>query len=120
MFSTVLQPRVGSTPSQTAYLVIGGMVSGCLHWYVVSDFSFLFFSSTMPQVDAHISIFRGEVRSVAGATIASYGIIDPDQANEYLLLGLTYIYPVDPAVSPLPVSLQFSLTTSIDQEASRR
>ena len=53
----------------------------------------------MPQVNAHISIFHGEVRSVAGVAIASYGIADPDQANEYLLPGLTYIYPVDPAVS---------------------
>jgi hypothetical protein len=56
-------------------------------------------SSSMSQVDARISIFRGEVRSVAGATIASYGITDPDQADDFLLPGLTYIYPVDPIVS---------------------
>jgi len=54
-----------------------------------------------PLVDARISIFRGDVRSVAGAAIASYGIIDPYQADEYLLPDLTYIYPVDPATKKL-------------------
>ena len=60
----------------------------------------------IPQVDACVSIFRGEVRSVAGAAIASYGITDPDQADEFLLPSLTYIYPIDPVVStPLPTRL---------------
>jgi hypothetical protein len=68
-------------------------------------FSIFILPSNTPQVDARISIFCGEVRSVAGATIALYGITDPDEANEYLLPGLTYIYPVDPVVSTPLLSL---------------
>ena len=36
---------------------------------------------------------------MAGVAIASYGISDPEQADEHLLPGLTYIYPTDPIVS---------------------
>jgi len=113
--------RARSIPSQIAYPVIGGTAYGCLRWYVVPDIWPLINLLNVPQVDARISIFRGEVRSVASAAIASYGIIDPDQAGEYLLQGLTYIYPIDPAVSFSPLlSLKFSLIIFTDQEASRR
>ena len=70
--------------------------------------------SGIPQVDARISIFRGEVRSVAGAAIASYGINDAAQADEYLLPSLTYIYPVDPVVSIPFHSFRLLLTVSVD------
>ena len=52
------------------------------------------------------------MRSVAGSAVASYGISNPDQADEYLLPGLTYIYPVDPTVS---TRLAFSLPSSLSQ-----
>ena len=55
--------------------------------------------SAHPQVDAHVSILRGDVRDAASASIAAFHITDPDQATEYLLQDLTYIYPVDPFVS---------------------
>jgi len=43
-----------------------------------------------------VSILRGDVRDAASAAIVSFRITDPDQATEYLLQDLTYIYPVDP------------------------
>ena len=55
--------------------------------------------SVCPQVDARVSILRGDVRDAASASIAAFRITDPDQATEYLLQDLTYIYPVDPFVS---------------------
>jgi len=45
-----------------------------------------------------MSIFRGNVRGVAEVAIASFHLTDPDEAAEYLLQDLTYIYPVDPFV----------------------
>jgi len=87
-----------------AYPVIGGTASGCLRWYVIRALFTFNIHSGIPQVDARVSIFRGEVRSVAGGAITSYGITDVAQADEYLLPGLTYIYPVDPVVStPFPL-----------------
>ena len=52
------------------------------------------------QIDARISILRGDVRDMAGAAIASFKINDRDEAQEFLLEGLTYIYPIDLFVSP--------------------
>jgi hypothetical protein len=46
-----------------------------------------------------VSILRGDVRDTASAAIISFNITDPDEANEYLLQDLTYIYPIDPFVS---------------------
>ena len=45
--------------------MIGGTAYGCLRWYVVPDIWPLINLLNVPQVDARISIFRGEVRSVA-------------------------------------------------------
>ena len=42
------------------------------------------------------------MRDAASTAIASFHITDPDQAGEYLLQDLTYIYPVDPFVSSEP------------------
>ena len=60
---------------------------------------------TYLQVDARVSILRGDVRDAASAAVASFRITDPDEANEYLLQDLTYIYPVDPFVSLNPSTL---------------
>lgn len=59
-----------------------------------------------------MSILRGDVRDAAGAAIISFNITDPDQATEYLLQDLTYIYPVDPFVR-LFFPLLSTLTTYI-------
>ena len=45
---------------------------------------------------------------MAGAAITCFKIDDRDEAHEFLLEGLTYIYPIDPFVSPPTFTASFT------------
>ena len=97
-----------STKSPTASLGIETLGNG-FHLSCVPTSSFTsWYLLACLKVDARVSILRGEVRDAASAAIASFHIKDSDEAGEYLLQDLTYIYPVDPFVSSFP---RFHATT---------